>query len=299
MIALTLGSDKALRGRLLTRASFEHPAKLHLHFLRWLAERYTAPGQTVVDPMYGIGSTGVLALLQVNVAGLEVEARWLRHAHANAARIYEAAGLFAGKITIAQHDARTPWPARGDVVLFSPPYACRFASNPNARVGTLPHRVRAMGAGKMGKRWQEFLANPSPGAAGALRFHYGASEAQIGHLRGAAYWEAMGEVYARAWEALPVGGLMILVIKDHIKDRRRVCVCDETVARVEPLGFRLVDRHARRLDQLSLWQRRRKEAGESVVEEEEALVFAAEARRRAHEVAAEAEALAAWEGANL
>lgn len=273
MSTLILGSDKGLRARLFTRESFAHPAKLHLHFLRWLGERYTTPAQTVIDPMYGIGSTGYLAMLQRNVVGLDVEPRWLAHAHRNAAQLLEAAGLFAGRITIAQHDAREPWPARGDVVLFSPPYACRFASNPTARVGTLPHRVKALGDGAMGKRWQEFLANPTPGAAGAMRFFYGESPAQIGHLRGTAYWEAMEQIYRRAWDALPIGGLLILVIKDHVHKRRRVRVCDETAVRVAALGFRLFDRHARQLDQLSLWQRRRKESGEVVVEEEEALVF--------------------------
>lgn len=271
---LDLGSDKARRLALFSRESFAHPAKLHLGLLAWLGTRYTAPGQRVIDPMGGVGSTLLLAMEQRDVAILDVEPRWLAMAHDNAARIHQAAGLFAGRITVAQHDAREPWPVRGDVVLFSPPYACRAAGSAATRVGILPHRVRAMGEGRMGERWAQFLAAPSPGSDGAIRFFYGEHPAQIGHFRGTRYWESMLQVYARAWEALPAGGLMILVLKDHIRDGRRVRVCDETAARVESLRFALQNRHARHLGQLSLWQRRRREQGLPVVEEEEALVFA-------------------------
>jgi hypothetical protein len=80
-------------------------------------------------------------------------------------------------------------------------------------------------------------------------------------------------VHQRAHEALPDGGLMILIIKDHIRKKQRVRTCDATVDLLAPMGFRLVARHARHLSQLSLWQRRRREQGQPVVEEEEALVF--------------------------
>ena len=48
---------------------------------------------------------------------------------------------------------------------------------------------------------------------------------------------------------------------------------DSTVATCESLGFSLHARHQRRVFPLSLWQRRRKEMGLPVVEEEDVLVF--------------------------
>jgi len=60
---------------------------------------------------------------------------------------------------------------------------------------------------------------------------------------------------------------------DHIRDGVRIRVADETAQRCEALGFTLIARHQRRVYPLSLWQRRRKERGELVVEEEDALVF--------------------------
>lgn len=272
-----LGSDRSLRWRLFTRESFEHPAKLHLHFVRHLAYRYLSPGQTVLDPMVGIGSTGYLAMVGYAVIGLEIEERWIAHAKRNAARVLAAAGMFAGSIQIFQHDARQPWPVQADAVLFSPPYSCRFTANAQARVGTLPHRIRALGNGAMGRRWQQFLEQPSPGASGAQRFFYGDHPAQIGHLRGDAYWQAMRDVYANAHAALPGGGVMIVVLKDHVRKRQRVPICDQTATFVSRLGFRLIAREARELDQLSLWQRRRRESGELVIDTEEALIFCKDA----------------------
>ena len=272
---LYLGSDRSLRGCLFSAESFAHPAKLHLGFLRWLGNEYTTPGQHVADPMGGVGSAFLLALEQRDVTVLDVEPRWLALAHDNAARIHRAAGLFAGRMAVIQHDARQPWPVRPDVALFSPPYACRAGTNAATRRSVFNRRAKLLNSGVLSNRWKELVVkiDAQPGALGAELFHYGAHPDQIGHLRSGRYWDAMGEVYRRAHEALPVGGLMILVIKDHIRDGRRVHVCDETVARVTGLGFDLAARHARHLEQLSLWQRRRREQGLLVVEEEEALVF--------------------------
>jgi hypothetical protein len=162
-------------------------------------------------------------------------------------------------------------------VLFSPPYGCESSSNTFRRQGILSHKQRLLAGrpGRLGKRWQLLLEREQtqPGSAGSIRFHYGSHPAQLGHLRGARYWAEMEHVYTQARVALRPGGRMILVIKDHIKHGQRVTVVTDTIARCEVLGFRLIARHARRVWPLSLWQRRRKERGEPIVEEEDILVF--------------------------
>jgi hypothetical protein len=107
----------------------------------------------------------------------------------------------------------------------------------------------------------------------SLVFHYGDHPAQLGAFRGKRYWTAMEAVYTQAYAALHRGGTMILVIKDHIRRGVHIQVADQTVALCESLGFVLVERHARLVHPLSLWQRRRKERGELIVEEEDALIF--------------------------
>jgi predicted RNA methylase len=280
---LDLGSDLALRYRYFTRGSLGHPAKLHLGLLAWLIERYTAPGDTIADPMAGIGSTAYAALLQRNVILREIESRWLELAHENAAQIIREAGMFAGIINVGQADAREPWGFEADHVIFSPPYACETKRDPSARARMLLSRLERLGAQRLhyGDRWRLLAerGDHQAGAAGLFNFAYGSHPAQLGHLRGVRYWSEMEQVYARARAALRPGGKMILVIKDHIRDGQRIRVADETAQRCEALGFCLTARHARRVWPLSLWQRRRKEQGKPIVEDEDILVFTTGERR--------------------
>lgn len=271
---LQFSTDRAIRLRYFTDASFQHPAKMHAGLLLHLVERYTTPGQTICDPMYGIGTTGLAALMQRDVIGFEIEPPYLAEAHRNAALIVEAAGLFAGRITIQPHDAREPWPARPDVVLFSPPYGCD-ASGGISRRRIIPEKIKRLAElpGKQGKRWRHLATRLASGSMASLVFHYGTHPAQLGHLRGQRYWEAMEQVYTQARAALRPHGYMILVIKDHIRKGQRVCVATQTAERCEAMGFRLVERLARTVYPLSLWQRRRKEQGKPIVEEEDVLVF--------------------------
>jgi len=276
---LDLGSDLALRYRYFSRESMAHPAKLHLGLLSWLLDRYTRPGDTIADPMAGIGSTAYAALLQRHVILREIEPKWLAFAHENAAIILREAGMFAGTINIAQADAREPWSYTADHIVFSPPYGCAFAPNPASK-GTLPPQLRERLAGvSHHARWDYALARmadgdtSSPSMRGFFLAHYGRHPAQLGHLRGDRYWAAMTQIYTRARAALKPDGKMILVIKDHVRRGVRIRIADQTVAVCESLGFVLIERHARLVHPLSLWQRRRKERGELIVEEEDALVF--------------------------
>jgi hypothetical protein len=274
---LKLGSDLALRHRWFVSASFGHPAKLHLGLLCWLVETYTRPGDTIADCMSGIGSTLLAAVSGRNVIAREIEPRWLEIMQANAARIGEQAGLFVGHMDVGQADACQPWGYSADSILFSPPYGNEASSSGNAR-RTLP-KMRGGVPITYRERWQYFQDHPTEGSVGAFNFHYGSHPAQIGHWRGERYWQAMQRIYTNARIALRDQGYLILVVKDHIHQGTRVQTADQTIALCESLGLVLHARHQRLVYPLSLWQRRRKEKGLPIVEEEDALVF----RRKAGE----------------
>ncbi len=106
-----------------------------------------------------------------------------------------------------------------------------------------------------------------------LSFYYGSSPNQIGPWRGKRYWRAMQAVYEHAHEALRPGGTLILILKDHVKDGQRVPTAEMTIGLCQHLGFQLTERVQRQVHPLSLWQRRRKEQGLPVVEEEDVLIF--------------------------
>lgn len=278
--SLDLGSDLRLRYRYFSKASLEHPAKLHLGLLAWLVERYTRPGEMIADPMAGIGSTAYAALLQRNVILREIEPKWLTLAHQNAASIIDDAGLFAGTISLGQADARQVWGYTADHLIFSPPYGCDAQHKASSRTRNLVTRLHQLGHRQVrySARWASLAAHADAqrGAAALFNFAYGDHPAQLGHLRGERYWQAMEQVYTHALAALRPGGCMILIIKDHIRKGQRVPTAEQTIALCERLGFALQARHARRVWPLSLWQRRRKERGLPIVEEEDVLVFTQE-----------------------
>ena len=267
-------TDRALRRRFCAPTALAHPAKLHLFMLLWLVERYTQEGQTILDPMAGIGSTALAALSGRNVILRELEPGWADECCRTAALIRPQAGLFAGSITVSQADAMQPWGITGvDAILTSPPYGCRVGKNEGST---------SMASEKVAKRlarierhviWTRMLSAQSVGSNGFHKMHYGQAPGQIGHLIGTRYWTAMESLYTHAYTALKPNGLLILVLKDHIRKGQHIRTCDLTIALCERLGFRLVDRHTRHLSQLSLWQRRRRERGEPVIEHEEALIL--------------------------
>lgn len=272
---LDFGSDLHLRRKWFLEESFSHPAKLHLGLLHWLIEKYTRPGDTVADPMCGIGGILYAATLQRDVIAREIEPCWLEIAHRNAAHIKYAGGLFTGSMSICQADARQPWDYQADHIIFSPPYGNEASTTGNASRGLL-YRLHAVNERKeveLSDRWQRLLDKQTDGAKAALSFFYGSHPSQIGHYRGQRYLDAMSEIYGQAYNALRTGGFMVLVVKDHIYQGERIEITTDTVEMCEHIGFSLYARHQRRVFPLSLWQRRRKEQGLPVVEEEDVLVF--------------------------
>lgn len=271
---LDLGSDLHLRKMWFVESSFSHPAKLHLGLLSWIVDRYTRPGETICDPMAGIGSTLYTASLGRNVIAREIELHWIAIMEQNAARIQERAGFFAGNIDTGQANACAPWDYKADHIIFSPPYGNEASTTGNVN-RSLPYRLQSahkLRGVAFSNRYARLLEKQTAGSMASFAFHYGTHPDQIGHYRGPRYYAAMAEIYSHAYEALG-GGYMILILKDHINAGQRVQTAEATIELCESLGFVLYVRHQRRVFPLSLWQRRRKEQGLPVVEEEDVLVF--------------------------
>lgn len=69
---------------------------------------------------------------------------------------------------------------------------------------------------------------------------YGESEGQIGNWVGETYWQAMAQVYRECFDALRPGGVMAVVMKDYVKDKRVVPLCHDTLTLLVRLGFKPV-----------------------------------------------------------
>src|SRR5207247_10384919 len=109
-------------------ASTTHPAKMAPELARRIVASYSAPGQLVVDPMCGIGTTLVeAAALGRRALGVELEARWASLADANLDHVLDAQRRMLANLRVG--DARqlvevlADAVGHVDLVVTSPPYA--------------------------------------------------------------------------------------------------------------------------------------------------------------------------------
>ena len=110
-----------------THESMRHPAKMLPAIAAQVIETFTAPGDLVVDPMCGIGTTLVEAIhLGRDAAGMEYEPHWAQMAAANVLLAQRQGAT--GTVKLAIGDARTIATAHTSLqgeaalVLTSPPY---------------------------------------------------------------------------------------------------------------------------------------------------------------------------------
>ncbi|GAA4899385.1 TRM11 family SAM-dependent methyltransferase [Streptomonospora salina] len=121
---------RAQRGTRYARLSLEHPAKMLPAIARHAITTFTRPGETVLDPLCGIGTTLVeAAYLGRDGLGFELEPKWASIARHNL-RFAQAQGaegeaeVRTGDAARLAHDATRPEPAgRAALLLTSPPYA--------------------------------------------------------------------------------------------------------------------------------------------------------------------------------
>ena len=117
--------DTSFRNDLFTPESFAHPAKMDSQLLIWIVEKYTKPGETILDPMFGSGTTMLACILGRNVIGVELEEKFIKMAKANWEKVRQRPqlGCQMGEATILQGDARNLSGLLADKCIFSPPFA--------------------------------------------------------------------------------------------------------------------------------------------------------------------------------
>ncbi|WP_432003353.1 TRM11 family SAM-dependent methyltransferase [Streptomyces sioyaensis] len=175
--------------------SSAHPAKMHPGIAAHAIHTYTQPGDLVLDPMCGIGTTLVEALhLGRNALGIEYEPQWATLASLNARSAAHKTGAASGIVRCG--DARrltdlAPAEARGEVALVvtSPPY------------GPSVHgHVRS---------------SRDTGEPGVVKkdFRYGHDRANLAHAPTTHLIEAFTEILAQCRTTLRPGGTVVVTTR--------------------------------------------------------------------------------------
>jgi len=104
---------------------------------------------------------------------------------------------------------------------------------------------------------------------------YGEDSDNIGNLKSESYLEAMLQVFRECYKALKNTGVMVLVVKNFIRDKEVVRLDEDTIKLCEAAGFRLSDRWYFKLPQRSFWRilYKRRYPDVPEVEYEDVIVF--------------------------
>jgi modification methylase len=215
------------RGRYLP-ASTAHPGKMLPELARSVIRAYSQPGELVLDPMCGIGTTLVEAIhLDRDAVGVELEPRWAAIAAGNALLAREQ-GAPAHALCL-QGDAR--WLGRGlldelagqmPLILTSPPYG-----------PSLHGQVKA-GHGRPVEKWDDrYSRNPHNLAHLPARPGRGAR---------ASFAAALAEILAGCARMLAPAGRLVLTARPYRSRGQLVDLPGEITRLAEAAGLTLAER---------------------------------------------------------
>ncbi len=200
------------------KESFEHPGKMLPDLARRIIETYSSPGDLVVDPMCGIGTTMVEgAALGRRCIGVELESRWAAVAAANIDHVLDDRQAVRAEVRVG--DATELPLVLGDLsgmvnlIATSPPYACE--------VGRVDKDAWARG---------DVLCDPAS-------LNYSTDRSNLGHLRHEEYRIAMLAVYQACFDVLRPGGFLVTVTKNMRQKGRLVDLAGTTSVLARQVGF--------------------------------------------------------------
>lgn len=201
-----------------------HPGKMLPVLAARIIAEYSKPGDLVVDPMCGVGTTLIeAATVDRRAIGVDVEARWVALARANLDHALGARNKKGiRRAQVHQGDARQLSDLLGrsagkvDLIVTSPPYGCE--------------------AGVIDKPGWLAGQRLCPGDS----LNYSTDRSNLGHLRGERYAEAVADVYSACFGALRPGGLLVTVTKNTRRSGRCFDLAGLTVALSRRAGFSYV-----------------------------------------------------------
>lgn len=301
-------NDKELRDKLYTSEAYAHPAKGNLHMWMEMIQSYSRPGDVILDPMAGIGTSLVGALMGRHVCCLELEQHFIEPMRASweKMRQHPMLGCEMGEVLILRADARAMPIASADAVITSPPFEDQpilhdmeftppHQSKPNKElysrysrpaviITSPPYEGTEVAQSSDGDANRRFRIGGYTGDAVkgmGLSRGYSRPSAEsahnVGDERGEQYWRSMTRIYQECYRVLRPGGLLALCLKGYTRTGEYVDLPRHTAGLVQSLGFLPYDHWRRELWALSFWRilqkRRDPEAFDNRLNYEEVLCF--------------------------
>ena len=203
--------------------STAHPAKMLPAIARQAIDAYSQPGDLILDPMCGIGTTLVESIhLGRDAIGIELEARWAELASANIAHARRHGAT--GTATVITSDARhlpnlidPDLVGRVALVLTSPPYGRSLHGQVSARPGR-----------------------------GVAKFDdaYSRDPTNLGLVNQPALLDALKDIFLGCQQLLRSGGLLVLTARPYRHRDHLVDLPGQLTQVAEAAGLVLFERNA-------------------------------------------------------
>ena len=239
--------------------SIMHPAKMNVFLARKIIKEFTKPGEIILDLLAGCGTTTVEAiLLERDTIAVDLEKKFTDLIEANIRKVRETNAksrfpLRLGEAKVICGDSRKLSQLFNEVVdsiVTSPPYS-------QAKIDISPQLLHKFAGRKLFEKGRD----PQPHGEGQIGdLEHGnidvviAGQQKIGNLKRETYLESMFSVYRECSKALKPSGVMVLVLKNFVRNYQVVDLVSDTIQLCEAAGFKLVKRIKHKLNTQSFWR---------------------------------------------
>lgn len=240
-----------LRYHYFVKDSNTHQAKMELRTFKWIVEKYTKPGDTILDPMSGVGTVHFATFMGRHTVAIELVPDFVELQHRNIVNMndlwYE--GQFYEEFNSWDYKPERPSEPlilEGD---------CR-RHLPLADVGTIHNGIitdygpidAVIFSPPYGNLWAFSASNRESKVAQEKNYvvGYDDSVANVGNYPNYIhYLTAMKIIYGKCYETLKPGGVLVTVVKDYIHQGRRLLCSKDNLRLCLEVGFTPEDWHFR------------------------------------------------------
>ena len=214
-----------------------HPSKNYPCVTKRIIETISQPGETILDPMCGIGTTLVEAMdLGRNTFGVDIEPAFAKIARTNVQLAQKRGAGVAG--SVVQGDARDLskiLKEKVDHVVMSPPFGFELVTK---------HQKGLKSSRPKGKKYLKGFETQGNVAFSST----GRSPPDSG------YSESMLRIYQECFGALRENGKLAIILRNGYRKGDEVDLIGETIQICKKAGFQLKGRIVHVLSGISLWR---------------------------------------------
>lgn len=240
-------NDADYRKQIFPEEAISHPAKANMYMVQAIIEYVSDVDETIMDIMAGTGTILLGVLIGRKVIAVELSEKFFPWIEKAAETIDTLAPGSEERIVLINSPCQLVLPIATDHIIFSPPYAQIMKSKGTDKL------TRE----KSGYNFDEYTYTSSLNIGMASEF---------------AYPHLMEKIYRKCFDSIRPDGTLTIIIKDHIKDGKRVELSKTAKDSCEKIGFK-IDRWERMYTPGSLYTRIYRSQGRPTVDNEDIIIL--------------------------